>query len=668
MSDEAKLSSNAETPSRKREREISQEPMTPSVESHSPLDGGIPLSPGQSSSRSSRPSPKKGRLFGPGSLAKTTEEEQQDLDPPDSTDHPSGSPTVPTIVEGDDGDEHKMVISVNGSPPHETKMRQISEGVHGIEMKKTGTRDDGRIVASTPFPTTEDPTTEEKPASPEETSTAVTDSTVPDKDLPQPGKVASVAEPSNDPPEPPERPKRASADYLLPFPGTRRGSDSSSEQEKGLKRKLGDRAVSESREAESVGKKASKKDITDAATTSTAGAKRSRDEEDKDPNPKEAKRPSPPPEETTETQVEKPPVASSSKMVGFMAYANLSPFMSPKKSTNSESSKRPREDPDEDVNPRETKRPSPPPDKKPNEEPKSTTGNGFLAFATTKSPFVSAKGPNVLGATSTKTTAPPSPSPSPWSSGVRTPLTPSHDQTRPVFGSTSSPYVRSGSPGPAFGRSNSPSSRKLHTVGGVNKNTSAFSAYASNGFSGFSPAPKTTKTVEENGKKRQGSPNGSENSDEDDGSDEKEGMSFSERLRTQKDDQGSGEDEKPVLKEQEVVTGEEDEETVYQVRGKLFALSEQNQWSEKGIGLLKLNVRKTDGRGARLVMRKDAVYTLLLNATLFKGMKCSYAPQDQRYLRFSMFDQTGTPTHYNLKLANAKIAGELLEEITDHIP
>ena len=49
-----------------------------------------------------------------------------------------------------------------------------------------------------------------------------------------------------------------------------------------------------------------------------------------------------------------------------------------------------------------------------------------------------------------------------------------------------------------------------------------------------------------------------------------------------------------------VVTGEEDEETVYQVRGKLFALSEQNQWSEKGIGLLKLNVRKTDGRGARL--------------------------------------------------------------------
>jgi hypothetical protein len=91
----------------------------------------------------------------------------------------------------------------------------------------------------------------------------------------------------------------------------------------------------------------------------------------------------------------------------------------------------------------------------------------------------------------------------------------------------------------------------LHNVGGVNKNTSAFSAYATNGFSGFSPAPKTTKATEDNGKKRQGSSDGSEKSDEEDASDEKENMSFSERLRTQRDDQGSGEDEKPVLTEQE---------------------------------------------------------------------------------------------------------------------
>lgn len=49
-----------------------------------------------------------------------------------------------------------------------------------------------------------------------------------------------------------------------------------------------------------------------------------------------------------------------------------------------------------------------------------------------------------------------------------------------------------------------------------------------------------------------------------------------------------------------VVTGEEDEDTVYQVRGKLFVLNEQNQWSERGTGLIKLNVRRADGGSARL--------------------------------------------------------------------
>lgn len=116
-----------------------------------------------------------------------------------------------------------------------------------------------------------------------------------------------------------------------------------------------------------------------------------------------------------------------------------------------------------------------------------------------------------------------------------------------------------------------------------------------------------------------------------------------------------------------VHTGEEDEETVYQVRGKLFSLNKQNQWQERGTGIIKLNLRKSDGEGARLgefvcdwvcdfadcglaVMRKDAVYTVLLNATLFKGMSCSFAPQDQRYLKFSTFED-GSLTHYNLRVS-----------------
>lgn len=151
-----------------------------------------------------------------------------------------------------------------------------------------------------------------------------------------------------------------------------------------------------------------------------------------------------------------------------------------------------------------------------------------------------------------------------------------------------------------------------------------------------------------------------------------------------------------------VMTGEEDEETVFQVRGKLFSLSEQNQWRERGTGNLKLNVRRLDSGGARLgttsvshtrsrthfvallVMRKEAVYTLLLNAPLFKGMRCFLA-QDPRYLRFSVLE-AGSATHYNLRVCivprasylmdaqgdfqvtNAKIAEELLTEINAHIP
>ena len=55
-----------------------------------------------------------------------------------------------------------------------------------------------------------------------------------------------------------------------------------------------------------------------------------------------------------------------------------------------------------------------------------------------------------------------------------------------------------------------------------------------------------------------------------------------------------------MLHEWAVMTGEEEEETVYQVRGKLYALSSQNQWKERGTGMLRLNVKREDGTGARL--------------------------------------------------------------------
>jgi Ran-binding protein 3 len=67
------------------------------------------------------------------------------------------------------------------------------------------------------------------------------------------------------------------------------------------------------------------------------------------------------------------------------------------------------------------------------------------------------------------------------------------------------------------------------------------------------------------------------------------------------------------------MTGEEEEETVYQVRGKLFTLADGNTWKEKGTGLLKLNVRAVDGAGARLGLYKFLIFVITLIGGLIGG-------------------------------------------------
>ncbi len=56
-----------------------------------------------------------------------------------------------------------------------------------------------------------------------------------------------------------------------------------------------------------------------------------------------------------------------------------------------------------------------------------------------------------------------------------------------------------------------------------------------------------------------------------------------------------------------------------------------------------------------IVMRKEAVYTVLLNVLLFRGMRCSIAA-DPRYIRFSVFEG-GVATHYNLRVSCALLCG-----------
>ncbi|KAG7094152.1 hypothetical protein E1B28_007764 [Marasmius oreades] len=367
--------------------------------------------------------------------------------------------------------------------------------------------------------------------------------------------------------------------------------------------------------------------------------------------------------------------------------------------SSAESTKRQRDDSENDDNPRETKRLTPPPEteKVSASSPTTTTApkpGGFMAYASTSSPFAAVKGQNIFAASKSPSPKPPSTSASdstskPLSTLYKPPeesstlTTPAKRSGFEAFASSTAPFTnvtRSKSPSiglpssSKFGRSKSP-------VG----SSSAFSAYASGGMQGFALPPPQKRA-------RAGSPGsysllernssavvfalggGDSNQDSQDSGAEDErthrGLSsFGEKLRAGKDDdEGSGGEEdgsKVHLTEQEVTTGEEEEETIHQVRGKLFVLAD-GTWKERGTGLLKLNVRASDGGGARLVMRKEAVYTVMLNITLFHGMRCILA-QDPRYLRFSAIEN-GATTHYNLRLANAKISKELLEEIHGNLP
>jgi len=362
----------------------------------------------------------------------------------------------------------------------------------------------------------------------------------------------------------------------------------------------------------------------------------------------------------------------------------------------SEPLKRPRDDEDQDPNPRVIKKQSPPPEATPNASPPSPKPaaklTGFLAYASV-SPFAAAKGPNILSSgkntpASIFTISPPTTSQQSLGS-ISAASTTAEPSTSPpknlkrsgfeAFASSSSPFTsatRSRSPvlGQAskLGRAKSPPARSnsisSNPFASYLGNNQGFAVPAQKRARADSPSESSRSSLERYTTLNVLEPNRSETPEDEDDDDRQ--RSFGEKLRQSRDDEddsGKSEDEpKLSLTEQEVITGEEDDRTLHQVRSKLFSL-DKGQWKERGTGLMKLNVNRSTGTGARLVMRKEAVYTLLLNVTLFPGMLCMLAPQDPRYLRFSAIED-GSTTHYNLRLGSAKAAQDLLDKILHNIP
>ncbi|KAJ1505650.1 hypothetical protein HMI54_004199 [Coelomomyces lativittatus] len=109
-----------------------------------------------------------------------------------------------------------------------------------------------------------------------------------------------------------------------------------------------------------------------------------------------------------------------------------------------------------------------------------------------------------------------------------------------------------------------------------------------------------------------------------------------------------------------IETGEENEKVKYSVRAKLY-ICENEGFKEKGIGTLKLNVNELENgqQKARLVMRSDNVYKILLNCNLIPGMTCMVTDSFVRFVAI----ENSTFTIYLFKLTNAKYAEELAESI-----
>ncbi|KAJ3565708.1 hypothetical protein NP233_g7463 [Leucocoprinus birnbaumii] len=591
--------------SRKREREVSLEPVnTPKA----PADEErVPSQdadgPGASDSRDTRTPAKRNKR-----TLESTKEEAEDGTGKASSRSRSRSHSV------------SPPIGLGVSPRQEIriKVRQISQGVEDLNWKTPKAQDKNPKVQDITVPPSLAP-----PAEVDEKASEVQDAVITDvkDDESQQSSVQQDAA-DKDTAERAQGADNSAASASLAPAGHAHVRRQSEGGEKGLKRRFEERGTSQG-----------PNDGEGASANAPEPSKRLRDEEDEDPNPRETKRPSPPPEtKKTSLKPSPPSPKAAPKLTGFAAYASVSPFAAAKGPNIFSSGKN--TPPSVFASPASstplssfastsTETSSPPP--------KAVKRSGFEAFASSASPF---------------------------SSMARS--------KSPVLGQTSKLGGRAKSPP---GRSNSINSNPFGQYAGPNQGFQGFGVPVPKRPRADSPPESSQSSLERNSTLNALAPSQTQSS-EDDEEDEEKDTSFGEKLRTTKDEDEdsnrSEEEAKLKFTEQEVVTGEEEDRTIHQVRSKLFSL-ENGQWKERGTGLLKLNIKYSDKTGARLVMRKDAVYTLLLNITLFHGMACTLSPQDPRYLRFSAIED-GSTTHYNLRLASAKAAQDLLAKIVTYIP
>jgi hypothetical protein len=138
---------------------------------------------------------------------------------------------------------------------------------------------------------------------------------------------------------------------------------------------------------------------------------------------------------------------------------------------------------------------------------------------------------------------------------------------------------------------------------------------------------------------------------------------------------GEVSNEKTKTSQVVIVTGEEDEETLWNGRVKLYILHEYEgskgsgptkDWKECGIGILRLNRTRSDEHRSRLVMRAEGTFRLLLNAPLFKDM-CAEIVQDSN-LRLAVLESDRSIRHYLIRFKTAQDVHRLYTLMSERCP
>lgn len=141
---------------------------------------------------------------------------------------------------------------------------------------------------------------------------------------------------------------------------------------------------------------------------------------------------------------------------------------------------------------------------------------------------------------------------------------------------------------------------------------------------------------------------------------------FEDILKSKGEELLNDQTEKPNIQAIEHNTGEEDDMTLFQTRAKLYTQDESFAYKERGTGLLKVNVRRRDGEGARIVMRAEGVLRLLLNMPLYPGLICELGP-DPKFIKVAEITSRDRKLHA-VKVGSAKVAQELYDHLMENTP